>query len=161
MTKNLQEFRALHRNSIGETYKFAPRMSMNLLLNFESFDQTTAQRDVYMPEEKVINFNVGFIKLNFLGKLRLTAERSQTKNVYTNQIVNDYPSKTFGVTEERDLLIKSDKPLIVKHLFIRPHFDEKNIHEHRQNIWVQAFRKDNLEYQYMVNVIPGNREWVY
>lgn len=76
---------------------------MNLLLNFESFDDTTTVRDVYMPEEKIVNFNVGYLKLNFKGKLRLTADRA---NKLHNKINNsDSPSKTYGVIEGQGKII--------------------------------------------------------
>jgi hypothetical protein len=100
---------------------------MNLLLNFESFDQTTEYKDVYMPEEKVINFNVGFLKLNFLGKLRLTQDRETNKKGNKIKVVDsDGPSTTYGVIEDRDLYIKFDKPVVVKYLYIRPHSEPKD-----------------------------------
>jgi hypothetical protein len=70
---------------------------MNLLLNFESYDQTTAIKDTYMPEEKIVQFNIGFIKLNFKGKLRITADRDDMKPVD----VNNPPVRSYGVVEER------------------------------------------------------------
>ena len=78
---------------MNEVFKFTPKIMMNLLLNFESFDKTTAERDVYMQEEKVVHFNVGYIKLTFAGKLRLTQEKKSTGK--------ETPSKTYGVVEEK------------------------------------------------------------
>lgn len=73
---------------------------MNLLLNFESFDQTTAVRDVYMPEEKIVNFNVGYLKMNFKGKLRLTQDRDTTTNIQRTRDL-DNPARSYGVIEDR------------------------------------------------------------
>jgi hypothetical protein len=70
---------------------------MNLFLTFESYDQTTANKDVYMQEEKVIQFNVGYMKLSFKGKLRLTQDKKE--NIMYNY--QDAPDKTYGVVEER------------------------------------------------------------
>jgi hypothetical protein len=79
---------------MNEVFKFTPKIMMNLLLNFESFDQTTTNKDVYMQEEKVVHFNVGYIKLTFLGKLRLTQEK-KTKSS------KEGPFKTYGVIEDQ------------------------------------------------------------
>jgi hypothetical protein len=83
---------------MSEVFKFAPKIMMNLLLNFESFDEVTAVRDVYMPEERVVNFNIGYLKLNFKGKLRLTVDKERSGIIKASM---DSPSKTFGVVEEK------------------------------------------------------------
>ncbi len=101
MNKNLKKFKEKHKNSINEVYKFTPKIMMNLLLNFESFDQTTAVKDVYMPEEKIINFNVGYLKLNFKGKLRLTQDKLQIKQTHYHTDGISLPTQTYGVVEER------------------------------------------------------------
>jgi hypothetical protein len=83
---------------MNEVFKFTPKIMMNLLLNFESFDKTTEARDVYMQEEKVVHFNVGYIKLTFAGKLRLTQEKK-------SKVAKEIPSKTYGIVEDRGILL--------------------------------------------------------
>jgi hypothetical protein len=104
LNKVLQKFKDKHKSSMNEVFKFSPKIMMNLLLNFESFDQTTAIRDVYMPEEKVINYNVGYIKLNFIGKLRLTTDRANISNNKISKLdTSTGPSKTYGVIEDKGI----------------------------------------------------------
>jgi hypothetical protein len=130
LNQELLKFKEKHKSSISEVFKFKPKIMMNLLLNFESYDQTTKEHDIYMPEEKVIHFNVGHLKMNFRGKLRLT------QNVYHDDIKADFksgmdtPAKTYGVVEE-DLTIKFDKPVYVKQLYIRPHVSDDLLYETR------------------------------
>jgi len=96
LKNELKKFNSKHK-SISETPKFTPKVVMNLLLNFESYDQTTATKDTYMPEEKIVQFNIGFIKLSFKGKLRITADRDDMSSVD----VNNPPVRSYGVVEER------------------------------------------------------------
>jgi hypothetical protein len=130
---------------------------MNLLLNFESFDQTTKVRDVYMPEEKIINFNVGYLKLNFKGKLRLTQDKE--KIMKSGKIVEG-PSGTYGVIEDRDLYIKFDKPVIVKHFYIRPHFSTIENKYKNYEMTVVGYRNEKEVMQTKMYLMPNNREWV-
>jgi len=113
LRSNLDKFKAKYKGNTSTQFKLAPKVMMNLLLNFESFDTQTTNRDVYMPEEKIVNFNVGYIKIAFKGKLRLTLDKTST---YENP-----PAKTFGVIEERDLTLKFDKPVFLRYLYLRPH----------------------------------------
>jgi hypothetical protein len=50
-----------------------------------------------MQEEKIVQFNVGYMKLSFKGKLRLTQDKKP--NIIYNY--PDAPDKTYGVVEER------------------------------------------------------------
>lgn len=90
---NLEKFQTTNKVIKTTQFKLAPKVMMNLLLNFESFDPQTIIRDTYMPEEKIVNFNVGYMKINFKGKLRLSHEKESS---YDNP-----PAKTFGIIEER------------------------------------------------------------
>ena len=92
--KLVKKFKEKYKSKMNEVFKFTPKIMMNLLLNFESFDQTTANKDVYMQEEKVVHFNVGYIKLTFLGKLRLTQEKKAKSS-------KEAPFKTYGVVEDQ------------------------------------------------------------
>jgi hypothetical protein len=68
LSLNLERFKKNSKTSKGTQFKLSPRIMMNLLLNFESYDPQTMIKDVYMPEEKIVNFNVGYLKFNFKGK---------------------------------------------------------------------------------------------
>ena len=93
LSMNLESFKKRSKTSKGTQFKLSPRIMMNLLLNFESYDPQTMIRDIYMPEEKIVNFNVGYLKFNFKGKLRLSHDKSSS---YDNP-----PAKTYGIIEER------------------------------------------------------------
>ncbi len=131
---------------------------MNLLLNFESFDQTTKVRDVYMPEEKIINFNVGYLKLNFKGKLRLTQEKE--KVIKSNKPIESGPSGTYGVIEDRDLFIKFDKPVMIKHFYIRPHFATTETKYKNFEMTAIGYKNERESFVQRMYLIPNNREWV-
>lgn len=98
LKKNLENFKKRSKATKSTQFKLAPRVLMNLLLNFESYDPQTMVKDIYMPEEKIVNFNVGYLKFNFKGKLRLTHDRSSS---YDNP-----PAKTYGIIEERGNLVQ-------------------------------------------------------
>ena len=96
LATELKKFNSKNKSS-NENTKFTPKIIMNLLLNFESYDQTTAVKDTYMPEEKIVQFNIAFIKLTFKGKLRITADRENKDPVD----LNNPPFRSYGVVEER------------------------------------------------------------
>lgn len=98
LKSELKKFNQKHKSK-SEGVKFSPKVVMNLLLNFESYDQTTATKDTYMPEEKIVQFNIGFIKLNFRGKLRITADRDDKTPVDPNHP----PYRSYGVVEEKGI----------------------------------------------------------
>lgn len=93
LKSNLEKFKTQNKALKTTQFKLAPKVMMNLLLNFESFDPQTILKDTFMPEEKIVNFNVGYLKMNFKGKLRLSHEKLSS---YDNP-----PAKTFGIIEER------------------------------------------------------------
>ena len=95
LKKNLEKFKKLNKFEKTTQFKLAPKVMMNLLLNFESFDPQTMIKDVYMPEEKIVNFNVGYLKMNFKGKLRLSHDKTSS---YDNP-----PAKTYGIIEDRGI----------------------------------------------------------
>ena len=80
---------------------------MNLLVNFESYDTQVVNKDMYMPEEKIVNFNVGFLKIFFKGKLRITMDRlGSNVAVAENEAEaddGDRPSKAYAVVEDRGI----------------------------------------------------------
>jgi hypothetical protein len=85
--------------SLNEVFTINPKIQMNLLLNFESYDISTQYEDNFMPEEKLIQFNVDHLKLSFKnGKLRITQERVNGKpKTHTK---GNFPYGAFGIVEE-------------------------------------------------------------
>lgn len=128
LNQELTKFKEKHKPSLKEVFKFKPKIMMNLLLNFESYDQSTKDHDVYMPEEKVIQFQVGFLKMNFRGKLRLTQKKRNEEITSDVKSGIDTPSKTYGVVEE-DLTILFDKPVYVKYMYTRQHKSEDPLND--------------------------------
>jgi len=160
LKRELHKFKEKYKASLSEVYKFNPKIMMNLLLNFESFDETTKVRDVYMPEEKIINFNVGYLKINFKGKLRLTADRESKKIVHKNpNVLDGFPGNTYGVVEERDLIIKFDKPVIIKHVFVRAHQIDKTGKNNMSQMNFEGYRKDALVYSTKMRFSYMDKEW--
>jgi hypothetical protein len=160
LKQELTKFKEKNKSSLSEVFKFKPKIMMNLLLNFESFDQTTKTKDVYMPDERVINFNVGYLKLNFKGKLRLTADRDRNRMALGEKIP-DGPKDSYGIIEDRDLIIKFDKPVIIKHFFIRPH---RGVHE-ETDIYIGPPAKI-VGYRYDIEIVTSNLnianyQWVF
>jgi hypothetical protein len=159
LTKELSAFKEKHKQSMNEVFKFTPKIMMNLLLTFESYDQTTLSKDVYMPEEKVVNFNVGYLKLSFKGKLRLTQDRNTKANPH--QITHDGPSKTYGVIEERDLYLKFDKPVLIKYFYIRKRPENVPAVENKYKQYemsVAGYLKEKKVYEKKV-MMPVRKEW--
>ena len=115
----LQNFRDKYKITKSEVFKVAPKVLMNLLMTFESYDTQVKNKDMYMPEEKVINFNVGFLKLQFQGTLRITMDRNDTKATKKE----DGPSLAYSVVDNTDLVFKVDKPFILKYFYIRPNVE--------------------------------------
>lgn len=102
-----------NKESADQVFNISPKIQLNLLLNFESYDVGTVYEDQIMPEEKLIKFNIGHLKLNFRGgKLMVTQERINGKAVETNKQIP--PNGAFGV-------IKDDGKFFV--LFFR--FDDR------------------------------------
>jgi hypothetical protein len=160
LNMELKKFRDKNKASLSEVFKFTPKIMMNLLLNFESFDQTTKIKDVYMPEEKIINFNVGYLKLNFKGKLRLTADREKSNNNVDKVAISDGPSNTYGVVEDRDLFIKFDKPVVVKYLYIRAHdYGRDTSYKYKNNeMNISGYKKEQMIFSTRMNFHDHN--WV-
>jgi hypothetical protein len=159
LKKKLEKFKKLNKASKTQQFKLAPKIMMNLLLNFESFDPQTMVKDVYMPEEKIVNFNVGYLKINFKGKLRLSHDKDTS---YDNP-----PAKTYGIIEERgiltikslDLYMKFDKPVIIKYLYLRPH---KVSNVHRQyTIEISGYKNEQMVFSMRENAFLAPRQWVF
>lgn len=85
--------------ALNQVFSVSPKIQMNLLLNFESYEVTTKYEDILLQEEKIINFNIGKLVLNFIGKVVITQERKDGKPLPYNKNVSPY--STYGI-------IKSD-----------------------------------------------------
>ena len=83
--------------SINQVFSMAPKVQMNLLLNFESYEVSTKNEDVYMPDEKIVTFNIGKLKMNFIGKLKITQDREDGKALPINK--NVAPYSPYGIIE--------------------------------------------------------------
>lgn len=158
LEKELNKFKRKHKNSISSPYKLAPKIMMNLLLNFESFDQTTKTKDVYMPEERLVNFNVGYLKLNFKGKLRLTADRDGNLVEFVHS--TDGPQNSYGVIEDRDLFIKIDKPVLLKYLYVRPHLKDQEMRYKMKEIEITGYKNEHLVFSTKTHMMIGSKNWV-
>jgi hypothetical protein len=159
LNKELTKFKDKNRASMSEVFKFSPKILMNLLLNFESFDQATKSKDVYMPEEKIINFNTGYLKINFKGKLRLTQEKENILKTGNKQIETG-PQSTYGVIEDRDLFIKFDKPVVIKYFYIRPHFFIKDNRVKAAEMNVAGYKNEKVVFSTKMHLMSNTREWV-
>ncbi len=159
LEKELQKFKLEHKASMNEVFKFNPKIMMNLLLNFESFDPTTLTTDSFMPEEKLINFNVGYLKLNFKGKLRLTQDRDRASKTKGRGLVEG-PNASYGVVEERDLYLKVDKPVTVKHMYIRPHYSASRRKYDEVPFHFEGYKDGRLIYSSQRSYMQDNRQWV-
>lgn len=86
-------------NKVNQTFQVSPKIQLNLLLNFESYDINTQYQDAFMPEEKVIKFNISELKLRTRGgKMRITQERvnGQPKKINKNVV----PYGAYSIIEE-------------------------------------------------------------
>lgn len=101
--KKIRELKMKYLNNnsatINQVFSITPQIQMNLLLNFESYDITTQYEDIYLPEEKIIKFNIGHLKLTFKGgKFRITQERIDGKPKNYNK--QEAPYGAFAVIED-------------------------------------------------------------
>src|SRR5690606_17147519 len=108
-----------------------------------------------MPEEKVINFNVGYLKVNFMGKLRLTQDRNVPKTV---DIQQGGPVGTYGIIEDRDLYIKFDKPVMVKQLYMRLHKEpEESYKAIEANI--TGYKNESPIFSHRFHITYNGKNW--
>lgn len=83
--------------SINQVFSINPKVQMNLLMNFESYEIVTQTEDVYMSEEKIVKFNIGYLKINFTGKLRITQPRTNGKADPVER--SKIPNGAYGIVE--------------------------------------------------------------
>jgi hypothetical protein len=89
----------------------------NLLLTFESYEEKVKEKNFYLPEEILTNFEFGYIKLTFIGKLLITKDNlPKIPNMKNNP---DYPSGPYGIIESEELVIKFHKPMYFISVYAR------------------------------------------
>lgn len=116
-------------------------LTLRLSLTFESYDDTTIKEDIYAQPSKPVEFLTETIYIEIVGKLRLTyGEESKFKD----QI--KYPSKTYGIIESNNLIIKlGGKKFVCDSFFLRLR-DEKlkvlNINGFSGNIKAFSMTRD-------------------
>ena len=112
-----------------------------------------------MPRERLIHFSIGYLKLNFIGKLRLTQNRNE--NEHSNKIFQsqDGPSKTYGVIEDKDFFIKFDKPVLIKYFNIRPRILNTEYKFRLREMIVNGYRNNQIVFRSNYRMIENNREW--
>ena len=86
---------------------------------------------------------MGYLKLNFKGKLRLTMDRENKDRKINIKSAMEAPINTFGVIEDEDLYIKFDKPVYIKSLYLRLHKSEVN--EYKDEKMFIIGYKNNME----------------
>lgn len=127
---NLERLKAVYlkknENKVNQTFQVSPKIQLNLLLNFESYDINTQYQDSFMPEEKTIKFNISEIKLRTRGgKMRITQERVNGQPKKLNK--NIVPYGAYSIIEEGgmyyflflDVFLEFDKPVTIQYLYIR------------------------------------------
>ena len=81
-------------NEHGSNINLDQKMELRLLLTFESYDQLTKEKDIYMPEELNTEYEKGNIHLKFKGKLRLTQKNQIKKDIIERlipRLLEKYP----------------------------------------------------------------------
>lgn len=115
-------------NEHGSNINLDQKMELRLLLTFESYDQLTKEKDIYMPEELNTEYEKGNIHLKFKGKLRLT-QKNQIKNKESDTMDNKkeiLPDGPYGIIEGEQVIVEFDNPSYVKSLYIKKNMDFKS-----------------------------------
>ena len=111
-------------NEHGSNINLDQKMELRLLLTFESYDQLTKEKDIYMPEELNTEYDKGNIHLKFKGKLKLT-QKNQIKNQEseTNSKKETLPEGPYGIIESEKVIVEFENPSYVKSLYIKKNLD--------------------------------------
>ena len=115
-------------NEHGSNINLDQKMELRLLLTFESYDQLTKEKDIYMPEELNTEYEKGNIHLKFKGKLRLT-QKNQIKNKESDTMDNKkeiLPDGPYGIIEGEQVIVEFDNPSYLKSLYIKKNMDCKS-----------------------------------
>ena len=156
LVSKLQTFREKFKITQSEVFKVTPKVMMNLLLTFESYDEQVTNKDMFMPEEKLINFNIGYLKLKFKGLLRITMDRGVKIPLKEGE-----PKLSYGVVEKQNLFLSIDKPVMVKHLFIRANGNSfKDTSSKAIEITITGMKNDVKIWESRKIMNKEGREWV-
>ena len=115
-------------NEHGSNINLDQKMELRLLLTFESYDQLTKEKDIYMPEELNTEYEKGNIHLKFKGKLKLT-QKNQIKNKESETADSKkevLPDGPYGIIEGEQVIVEFDNPSYVKSLYIKKNMDFKS-----------------------------------
>ena len=137
-------------NEHGSNINLDQKMELRLLLTFESYDQLTKEKDIYMPEELNTEYEKGNIHLKFKGKLRLT-QKNQIKNKESDTMDNKkeiLPDGPYGIIEGEQVIVEFDNPSYVKSLYIKKNMDFKS---QTKDFTLVGFKDGN-------NIILGNKK---
>jgi hypothetical protein len=107
-----------YKNNIlsnSEDPKVLQPLTLKLGLTFESYDDTTIKGDIYAYPSKPVHFITETIYIEIVGKLRMHYGEDLG---LTDQ--SKYPTKTFGIIESNNLVIKlGGKQFICESFFLR------------------------------------------
>ena len=115
---DLNDYITQYKNYIlsnSDTSQIPQPLTLRLSLTFESYDDITIKQDIYAYPSKPIQFLTETIYIEIVGKLRLHyGEDLKIKD----QI--KYPTKTYGIIESNNLIIKlGGKKFICESFFLR------------------------------------------
>ena len=98
--------------SNNDPEQIPPSINLYLGLTFESYDEQTIKGDVYALPSKQITFFTEYVYIEITGKLRLRyGEDLKLKNQMK------YPTKTYGIIESNNLMIKLGNKLFICEFF--------------------------------------------
>ena len=115
---DLNDYITQYKNYIlsnSDTSQIPQPLTLRLSLTFESYDDITIKQDIYAYPSKPIQFLTETIYIEIVGKLRLHyGEDLKIKDQIR------YPTKTFGIIESNNLIIKlGGKKFTCESFFLR------------------------------------------
>ena len=115
---DLNEYITQYKNYISsrsDSSQIPQPITLRLSLTFESYDDMTKKGDMYAYASKPVHFLTETVYIEFEGKLRLSyGEVSKEKEL------KGLPTKTFGIIESRNLVIKlGGKKFICEYFYMR------------------------------------------
>lgn len=138
-TEEIEAFYSLNANS-PSTYKKPSSISYSLFLTFESYDQETRTHDIYMPQEKAVQFYYSTLIMTFIGSLRLRYA-SESLNILNDG--GNYPSKTYGIIESNELFIKFNKEVTCTFFYLRN--QNKGNNQNKRDM-IEAYLNEHIIY---------------
>ena len=125
-------------------------LNIGFILTFESYDEETKKKNIYLYKEKVLNYKYTKLIINFIGKVILTyAKEDYTKSFFDK----DYPKGTYGIIESDYFEVLFNIPMTLEYLYIRNH----KYNGVSRKIYIQFFIQGNLISSVRMR-IPGGYE---